>query len=214
MGSRWIFSRRTRKARLVGWVSVGKAHDDPCRQTRSVPCALAHPPPTRDLILLKPELADDRPEPVGKAQILRTQYPNRPPPEPAAPIRGRSEPNLRGIACRDVPPCRDTWPHDQGRSRIPISCLTFRYLWPYLKTGLGFDPRTFDQHPFDRHRRAKFKGSKTHGRAGRQGQLGQKHRRWSTLPLDTKFSAELRKAYAQGLPQLAVVEPGGVRLCV
>ena len=62
------------------------------------------------------------------AQILPARPPTRPPPEPAAPISARFEPNLRDIACRRIPPWRDTWPHDQGRIRILISCSTLRML--------------------------------------------------------------------------------------
>jgi len=44
--------------------------------------------------------------------------------------------------------------------------------------------------------------------------LGRSIDNLSTLPLDMKFSAELRKPSAQGPPQLRVAEPGGVALCV
>src|SRR5216684_4418046 len=40
--------------------------------------------------------------------------------------------------------------------------------------------------------------------------LGRSIDNLSTLPLDMKFSAELRKPSAQGPPQLRVAEPGGV----
>jgi len=49
-------------------------------------------------------------------------------PEPAGPIPVQSESGLRDTACRHVPPCRDTGPHDQGRSGIPISFPTFQHL--------------------------------------------------------------------------------------
>src|SRR5712671_5045146 len=127
-------------------------------QAPAGPVGLAHP--TCDSAQLKSELSHNCPEAVWRVLILRTQHPNRPPPGRVAPIRARSEPNLLGIACRDVPPCRDTWPHDQGRSRIPISCLTFWYRWPSPQTGI----RSTNTEG------SKFKGSKMNGRAGWQGQ--------------------------------------------
>ena len=130
-------------------------------QAPAGPVGFAHPTcDSADSAQLKSELIHNCPEAVWRVQILRTQHPNRPPPGRVAPIRARSEPNLLGIACRHVPPCRDTWPHDQGRGRIPISCLTFWYLWPSPQTGIRFD----------QHRGSKFKGSKMNGRAGWQGQ--------------------------------------------
>jgi hypothetical protein len=81
----------------------------------------------------------------------------------------------------------------------------FWYLWPYLKTGTPV--RSMPGFPVKR-----FKErwpSRLRGKA----KLGQKHRRPSTLPLNTKFSAELRKVSAQGPPQLTAAELGRTALC-
>src|SRR5262249_53556135 len=106
-----------------------------------------------------------------------------PPPWPVGPIRARSEANLRGIACRHALPCRDTWPHDQGRNCIPTSCPTLPLPAAHpqqLDSGSGNTglPSSEDQ---------KRMAEPVWG----QGQA-EVSTNWLTSPLDTKFSAKLR----------------------